>query len=128
MSISVPLKPLSFDQINDYCLYEVLKYIQFNDLIYFVRVNGKWKANIKSALKRLQSFSIESDGNVTWGPFNDHLCHDEHHVVPAVNHHMCSYNPFTAKFKKLMEKLPFVLAYFCPNLIRINYPCAIIGH
>src|SRR5690348_17523809 len=43
MSVSVPFTRLSYDQINDYCFYEIFKFLPFNELIKFGRVNSKWK-------------------------------------------------------------------------------------
>lgn len=48
----------TFDQLNEICHYEVLKYLKFNDLLKLEQVNSKLSLDVESTLKRWKSFFV----------------------------------------------------------------------
>src|SRR5690349_8106190 len=110
---TMALLTFSFDQLNEYCFDDVLKYLPFSDLIQFGRVNSKWKANIMGALKRLKVFKIDHPlyPNDCRHPVD--ICHYEQPPDKPYDVHTCSSDCYSIDEKyqkqmKLIHKLSIV--------------------
>src|SRR4051794_4774108 len=106
MSLSKPFMVESFEQLNHYCAYEVLKYLRFKDLIKFERVNKSFAGNCNSVLKGWTSFSTDKSRRLHGEPF----CSDKSHKMRLYSYSDCYPNKKALKY--IVKKLPIK----CPNL------------
>src|SRR5689334_17775980 len=53
-------KPINFVDLNFYIFEHLLKYLEFIDLVSFVRINSFWKETIEGLLRRRKTFDYHS--------------------------------------------------------------------
>src|SRR5689334_17526352 len=53
-------KPINFSNLNTYILEDIFKYLKFDDLVKFERINSFWKDAIRSLLRRRKTADYHS--------------------------------------------------------------------
>lgn len=129
MALSKPLVPFALLELNEDCLFDVLKYLSFVEMVKFERTNTWLCKHIDGVLKRWQCFvytrkranmGLNHTSVHQYDPFSFTFCGHGHHK-PGLNSYTLGNDVL------LEEAIQRVLPSKCPNIRFLAVPFGMCG-